>query len=355
MQLAGLDIQRKEIELYPFHCQASRIGEEAKRLSASPLFSGKVLAVFSNGIYLSGCAGEMLWVACEDLPMHRRSITASFQPHSVCVGQRFFAHGTCLHIGEALAIDLDQAEEWKPLTLGPEQAGPLGAVNDSVCRLITTIPTFNRNAGLGQTIPVILAIADGRNPGTILLDSLATQAIDPILAIARSCLNEDIAHIANTGKELIGLGPGLTPSGDDFLGGVLFAAHSLKMTYPGEFFWDEQPFRELIDWSYTRTNPISHAILSDLSLGHGPEPLHDIVSSLLSGKDWRKVMLSINQLLRMGHTSGWDILAGLLTGMLLVRGKVHPAFITLSRGGRGRAGRPRQCQWGNSPCPGDGG
>jgi len=165
---------------------------------------------------------------------------------------------------------------------------------------------------------------DGRGLKPILLDHLATRSIDPILAIARACLNEDIVDITEVGRDLIGLGPGLTPSGDDFLGGVLFAAHHLKMAYPEEFRWDEQPVMDLIDWSRTRTNPISHAILSDLSIGHGPEPLHDIVSFLLSGKDWRKVMCGINRLLGIGHTSGWDILAGLLTGMLMVTGKVNP-------------------------------
>jgi hypothetical protein len=321
MQLAGLDFQRKEIGFCPFHCQATRMGEEAKRLSASPLFSGKVLAVFSNSIYLLGRAGEMLWVACEDLPMHRRCITAFFEPHSLCVGQSFLAHGSCLHIGEAIAIDLNQVKEWKPLTIGPEQAGALAGVNDWVCRLFTTLPRPNRNVGLGQTIPMISAMAEGGNPETILLDSLSTRAIDPVLTIARACLNEDIVEIAKIGRELIGLGPGLTPSGDDFLGGMFFTAHSLKMAYPEEFCWEEEPIGGLIKWSRSRTNPISHAVLSDLCIGHGPEPLHDIVSSLLMGRDWRKVMLSINRLLRIGHTSGWDILAGLLTGMLMVRGK----------------------------------
>jgi len=304
------------------------VGEEVKILITSPLFSGKVLAVFSNNIYLSGQSGEILWVACEDLPMHRRCITASFQPHSLCVGQSFLVHGSCLQIGRAIAIDFDQAEEWEPLKIGPEQARPLGIVNDWVYRIFATISTPDRDAGFSQAIPIISAMADGRGLKGVPLDSLVARAIHPILGIAKACLNEDMVHIAQIGRELIGLGPGLTPSGDDFLGGLLFAAHCLKMVYPREFCWDEEPILDLIDWSRTRTNPISHAILSDLSLGYSPEPLHDIVRSLLNGKDWERAMLSINRLLGIGHTSGWDILAGLLTGMLLVTGKVNR-----SRGG----------------------
>jgi hypothetical protein len=320
MQLTGSYSQREGPGLCPFRCQAVRIGAEAKDLIASPLFSGKVLAVFSNGIYLLGGAGEVLWVTLENLPMHRRCITSSFEPHSVCVGQTFLAHGSCLHIGETIVIDLNQAEEWKPLSIRPEQTNLVG-VNDAVCRLFATIPRSVSNTGFGQTIPIIFAMAEGRNPKVFFKDCLMAQAIDPILAIVGACLEEDIIKIVKAGRELIGLGPGLTPSGDDFLGGVLFAAHSLKMAFPEEFFWEDEPIVKLIEWSYSRTNPISHAILSDLSVGHGPEPLHDIVGPLLSGRDWKKVMLSINRLLRIGHASGWDLLAGLLTGMLMVRGE----------------------------------
>jgi hypothetical protein len=128
-------------------------------------------------------------------------------------------------------------------------------------------------------------------------------------------------QVARIGRELVGLGPGLTPSGDDFLGGLLFTARSLKMVYPGDFHWEEQPIIDLINWARARTNSISHAILSDLALGHGPEPLHDLVNSLLQSEDVGDVMAGVTRLLRIGHSSGWDILAGVLTSLLLIMGR----------------------------------
>jgi len=135
-------------------------------------------------------------------------------------------------------------------------------------------------------------------------------------------LDQDISQAARTGKDLVGLGLGLTPSGDDFLGGLLFAADSLKMAYPGEFSWEDEVVRDLIDWARTRTHPISHVILHDLALGHGPEPLHEVVRSLLMGRGSECLVAAVSRLLRMGHSSGWDILAGVLTGMLLVSGRM---------------------------------
>jgi hypothetical protein len=133
-----------------------------------------------------------------------------------------------------------------------------------------------------------------------------------------------MAGVARKGRELIGLGPGLTPSGDDFLGGLFFAAHSLKRAYPNDFYWGDEVVRNLIEWARTQTNAISHAVLNDLALGHGPEPLHEVVRLLLAGPDLEHPMPAVTRLLGIGHTSGWDVLAGMLTGMLMVKGRVTP-------------------------------
>ena len=254
--------------------------------------------------------------------MHRRCITAPFQLHPLRPGQGFWISGSSLQIGEAMAIDLDRGEQWRPFIIGPGQADPVFMVNERVNWLFSILPRPHPEAGLGQAIPMISAIVKGKDLRTVLSDSLFNRAIGPIHAIANACLREDIVQAAKMGRELIGLGPGLTPSGDDFLGGLFFALHFLKRVFPKEFFWDEQPILDLIDWSFSRTHPISHAILSDLSSGHGPEPLCDILNFLLSGGDRDEMLLNIDRFCRIGHTSGWDILAGLLTGILLLTGKV---------------------------------
>ena len=59
-----------------------------------------------------------------------------------------------------------------------------------------------------------------------------------------------------------------------------------------------------------------------------PEPLHDVVNSLLTGQDSESLMARVTRLLKIGHTSGWDILAGVLTGMLLVKGRLNDCRCT---------------------------
>jgi hypothetical protein len=176
--------------------------------------------------------------------------------------------------------------------------------------------------GFGQIIPLISSLIDGNRQAISKADPLLAKARNSILDLVTACFNFDMAEAIRRGKELVGLGPGLTPSGDDFLGGLLFAAHSLKTAYPQDFNWEEEPVTDLIDWASTQTHPISQAILRDHASGHGPEPLHEVVTSLLKGENLDHTMVEVTRLIEIGDTSGWDIMAGMLTGMLFVEGKL---------------------------------
>jgi len=306
-----------------FTWQAICVGAKAKSLLVTPGFSGQVLAALSDVAYLSGRDGEILWLVREGAPLHRRGILISFLPRSLCLGQNFFVEGRSLRIGRDLAVDLSQAAEWKPDQLRPAKTRPLPKMHDLARQLLEDISAAISDDGSGRIIPMISSIVNGRDLAPFPPGSWSNQILSPILDLVRLWLSEGLAQVGTRGRELVGLGPGLTPFGDDFLGGLLFTAHWLNKAYPEEFRWEQQPIFDLIDWARTRTHPISHAILGDLAKGQGPEPLHDLVMMLLKGEDPGQVMAGINRLLRVGHTTGWYMLAGALTGMLSVDGKLN--------------------------------
>ena len=103
---------------------------------------------------------------------------------------------------------------------------------------------------------------------------------------------------------LIGLGPGLTPAGDDFIGGVLLALHALRRTRLAE---------RLGSWvlaeSPGRTGAVSRAHLRAAARGMGAEPIHRALHSLLppsaAGLD-----PALDDAAAIGHGSGLDTLAG---------------------------------------------
>ena len=110
----------------------------------------------------------------------------------------------------------------------------------------------------------------------------------------RSLDGNDVMGLASN---LLGKGFGLTPSGDDFILGVV--------SIMDLFGKDVSTLRRLID---TYRNAFSRTVLGDALDGYYPRPLLSVLNSLASntGAD-----CSVATLLKMGHTSGHDVLAGM--------------------------------------------
>lgn len=94
---------------------------------------------------------------------------------------------------------------------------------------------------------------------------------------------------------LIGLGPGLTPSGDDYFGGVMVALHLAGRGTHAASLW-----RWLEPRLASRTGAISAAHLAAAAKGEAHEALHDVLGG----------GLDLDALDAVGHFSGWDALAG---------------------------------------------
>lgn len=94
--------------------------------------------------------------------------------------------------------------------------------------------------------------------------------------------------------QLIGLGPGLTPSGDDYLGGMMVALRlsGRRMQADGLWRW-LQP-------RLGRTSAISAAHLAAAAAGEAHEVLHQVLNGDADP----------SKLDTVGHCSGWDAFAG---------------------------------------------
>jgi hypothetical protein len=104
--------------------------------------------------------------------------------------------------------------------------------------------------------------------------------------------------------ELLGVGPGLTPSGDDVLCGALVALHAVGWADASD-----RLARAIGQAAPAATSPISGAFLRAAAEGLGAEPLHETICGLLSGRS-AALARHLEALGNIGHTSGWDALAG---------------------------------------------
>ncbi len=144
------------------------------------------------------------------------------------------------------------------------------------------------------------------NPlGTSTLPARIQQAAEQNIPLLFSGIAEaNLDAVRKAAKALAGLGPGLTPAGDDLLLGVM---HGLWATRS-----DAAKFTDAIARAATpRTHVLSAAWLTAGASGEAAEPWHDLIAAL-AAHNGQQLEVAVMRILPTGHTSGADALAGFL-------------------------------------------
>ena len=279
---------------------ATTAGSHARRLieAAEP---GTVIAVFPRSLYIRDRAGRIACFGGPGLGAGPLNALCAAWPNSVSVPANVDAHwqSGVLHLGETLELDCTTTTTWQP---AQPRTWQRSAFSTSLIRL-AALPA----RGLGLAIPTLVAQAP--LPAG---DRFQIAAFRGLLALAlwlREPSSPPPAAIAT----LIGLGPGLTPAGDDALGGALIAARLFDRADIAD---------RLSEWVLLRaragTSDISYAHLAAAAEGEGAAALHDTLMAL--GEDSDTFKDGVARLDRIGHSSGWDALAGAVAALTSIGG-----------------------------------
>ncbi len=297
--------------------QAILTGSRARQALESGGFDGAMLAVVSHAAYIRTASAGLLWLASPNQPIHRRATLVSLPFDALRPGMAVTLSGSVLKVGARARVDWRHAPTWSP---EPPARAAATAPQDLRQTALGLAADLARSAPSEGLAPVILSLPDMPAglasvpaPFTSTLLRTAAPAIAAVIGAVRE---HNAAGVASAGRHLAGLGPGLTPSGDDFLGGLLFALRHLAELFPQDFRWDAEGAAGLLDFASSATNPISHCILSDLAAGEAPAPLHSLLDAILGSEPPPALRGLAAQVTRIGASSGWDLLAGFLTALI---------------------------------------
>jgi hypothetical protein len=295
---------------------ASRTGTLARRL-LEQAGQGRVLAATTGAIFLLNESGEALWIQGRDAPMHRRGIELPVAGvPRVAAGEPFRLERETLWIGPSVSFGLEGASVWAPEPVESAVAASPEELASRIREFFGAIDTA-RAREFGFLIPSLRRLFEGGldtpgKTGDPILDAASHHAIGAALALR----DRDPAALEDHASALVGLGRGLTPSGDDFIGGLLFVLRRVPGICPVSF--GEGLCATARGWA-DRTNVISFAILGDHAAGHGNAFEHEIVSDLCAALPGIGLRMAVERLVRIGHSSGWDYLAGMVAALSAFR------------------------------------
>ncbi len=127
-----------------------------------------------------------------------------------------------------------------------------------------------------------------------------------------SCYQID--RINNSAKQIIGFGPGLTPSMDDFISGLM-----LSLIYLSHYFsLDENKVLQLnktiVNTALNKTTRVSEEMLKFSATGETTDTNREFIIALLSDSNEKEFVNKFMNVVRFGETSGTDTLCGIYFG-----------------------------------------
>ncbi|WP_251026846.1 MULTISPECIES: DUF2877 domain-containing protein [unclassified Bacillus (in: firmicutes)] len=223
---------------------------------------------------------------------------ASFEGLNIHVNDQVFVKNNTLFISNKLAISIGEIERWESIL--PEYPSDLQKVNRNLIMMKEYIDFHGKAGGMKKKL---FAQSPYETEMSRLLEERTNLLINELS-------NNRLANAVCHAVSLVGLGPGLTPSGDDFLVG-LFTIMNLRKSP----FYLQQSFRdEVVMRANSLTNEISYMTLKKASIGKVRESIIHLVHSILNGKE-DELYLPLNKVLNIGSSSGTDIATGLICGL----------------------------------------
>ncbi|MDA0264825.1 MAG: DUF2877 domain-containing protein [Chloroflexi bacterium] len=296
------------------------IGTKAYRYLSAPGFSGEVISAGTRAVYIATSNGDILAACRPDQQPHPRSFLTDLDLSGFRAGLHMWVEGAELRCGNGVCFDLTDAQVWSRRTPDYSAAVTIQQLGLRCEESLRAAIKLYQGDNLGLALPFLDTGANADSSALLpdIPSPLIAAGVEQIERMLPFCRSGNLGAVLEMADRMIGLGPGLTPSGDDFVGGLVFMALHLTSAYPVEQWWEGGDIPALLQRSEGMTSQISRALLTDLSEGQSHASLHDLADSLLSDAEGFDAETHVSRVSKIGHSSGWDMLTGMLAGLLPV-------------------------------------
>jgi hypothetical protein len=250
------------------------------------------LARMPNSARLPACIMEQLY--------------AKLSPGAVvCVGD-----GTLSIPIRDLSMHLPDKAGWEPVPVIAAHGWRHATVTRHAHLLARHLAQRSQQDGLAPLVKPLLLHQETRET------PLAKIALPLLRLLLQASQERDLANVEKAARGLAGLGPGLTPSGDDTLGGFT-GVLALAGSQSG---MDREANKHLVEVianaAQPRTTLLSATLLAHAARGEMAEHVGELLMALtLPGEETATVLQAAERVLAYGACSGGDTLLGFLLGL----------------------------------------
>jgi hypothetical protein len=267
-----------------------------------------ILGVTSRGIFLQAAEERIVFLSFEG---YRGPLTANLSGDRLPLGNLSPGGTVAISQGRITFADSDaiistrDPELWKP----PHPVEPpLNSLDrtDLIRTLASDVYQHKGAEGLGEMLPALAGFSPKRVTRHHQFQGIYAKIEEIRVRLAQG----DLLPLSRTVESFLGLGSGLTPSGDDFIMGLLLALNRWEsVLQPGDNLSTLN--EQVVEAAHKCTTTLSANLIECAALGLADERLVQAVDYLAAAKHHQSEVLS--GLLNWGNSSGVDALVGMIT------------------------------------------
>lgn len=323
-----------EEKINPGSLKADVIGYRALKTLKSTSTKLTVYGVFDHALYLSNGNNQLIKIIKNKEFISSTSILLretegwSFKSAEIRNGMEIKVNKDNL-VGNnnKFNIDIKNASTWHP-TKSTGNAGLLSIeeinLNLRILRdVIYTAPSREGLIPLLENVELYGPLKFFLQPQEPTVSERARPYIDGLMW---GLFGGDLEMIIKNVEPILGLGPGLTPSCDDFLAGLILSLNAggpalfRKEDRADKFF--KKISEEICILANKKTTVYSQSLLNDARLGEGPKAILDLVYSLIT-ENTNQVFKISKTVIGMGDTTGADMAIGIFYGIRFLISRIE--------------------------------
>ena len=306
------------------HFSAISAGPESAQLRGN---RGRVLAVLSNAVYLRGEAGHIIGITgalAEDGPITLRvaDIDLLVPLLKGREGTTFACIAAFIELEGTARLELGRARQWQPqlpaTIAGVEERikavrALVGLLSGSWCEagdcgLAAYLYVPHRSMPLPTEVTLLRTTS-------AISGTVSRKLAEKVTEFQAAAAELESEGAANALVALLGLGVGLTPSGDDIVAGILASLvwQARLGSIPPHF--AQHMVDAIRETAPAMTNDISVRLLWHAGDGLLYAPAMELGAAMLGGYVV-SMAAQTQRLLSIGHSSGADMAVGLLAGLV---------------------------------------
>ena len=296
----------------PSQFSASSLGFEVQSILSKGRRRGTIHSVFRKAVNVFFSKEE--FVSLVDLTVGNGpsnmvvalSQGQTFDSFQLNPGDAVFANASYFRAGSRLCINIVSTVPYFSKHDFSEQLRPLPQIRSNMEKMKAVLANFGKFEGLRSLFQT------GESKVALpLVEGAITENIKSLVAAIQ--LN-DLETVRKCSTQLLGLGPGLTPTADDLLSGFMLAYYLFTENLEGDLRRAARINQAIMEPS-DQTTTLSRNYLKQAAAGNAAEFAQDVIESLLTEKgEAGRVERTTIRLLDMGSTSGSDAAVGIVLG-----------------------------------------